>query len=95
MRQTPVNLFNRYCHFAYGDAAKMRTALEKCDIYAKFCNDPCWDIYFQCDLGQYVEHYTLQQAHITVTQLILQDVIHMSISELLLFCVTDWHRTAC
>ena len=79
------------------DVAKMRMALEKCDIYAKFCNerDPCWDIYFQCDLWQYVEHYTLQQAHITVTQLILQDVIHMSISELLLFCVTDWHRTAC
>ena len=43
---------------------------------------------FQCDLLQYVEHYTLQQAHITLllimqlaaeTQLILQDVIHMSI----------------
>ena len=40
---------------------------------------------FQCDLWQDVEHYTLQQAHITVllimqltakTQLILQDVIH-------------------
>ena len=44
---------------------------------------------FQCDLWQDVEHYTLQQAHITVllimqltakTQLILQDVIHMSIT---------------
>ena len=45
---------------------------------------------FQCDLWQYVEHYTLQQAHITVllimqltakTQLILQEVIHMSITK--------------
>ena len=55
--------------------------------------------HFQCDLWQDAEHYTLQQAHITVllimqltakTQLILQDVIHMSItSELLLFCVTQ------
>ena len=46
---------------------------------------------FQCDLWQYVdEHYTLQQAHITVllimqltvkTQLILLDVIHMSITK--------------
>ena len=44
---------------------------------------------FQCDLWQDVEHYTLQQAHITVllimqltakTQLILQDMIHMSIT---------------
>ena len=47
---------------------------------------------FQCDLWQDVEHYILQQAHITVllimqltvkTQLILQDVIHMSITMLL------------
>ena len=45
---------------------------------------------FQCDLWQYVEHYTLQQAHITVllimqltakNQLILKDVIHMSITK--------------
>ena len=45
---------------------------------------------FQCDLWQDVEHYTLQQAHITVllimqltvkTQLILQVVIHMSITK--------------
>ena len=45
---------------------------------------------FQCDLWQYVEHYTLQQAHITVllimqltvkTQLLLQNVIHMSITK--------------
>ena len=45
---------------------------------------------FQGDLWQDVEHYTLQQAHITVllimqltvkTQLILQDVIHMSITK--------------
>ena len=45
---------------------------------------------FQCDLRQDVEHYTLQQAHITVllimqltakTQLILQDVINMSITK--------------
>ena len=43
---------------------------------------------FQCDLLQYVEHYTLQQAHITVmlimqltakTPLTLQDVILTSI----------------
>ena len=48
-----------------------------------------WEIWLQCDLWQDVEHYTLQQAHITVllimqltakTQLILQDVIHMSIT---------------
>ena len=45
---------------------------------------------FQCDLWQDVEHYTLQQAHITVllimqltvkTQLISQDTIHMSITK--------------
>ena len=45
---------------------------------------------FQCDLLQDVEHYTLEQAHITVllimqltakTQLILQDVVHMSITK--------------
>ena len=45
---------------------------------------------FQCDLWQDVEHYTLQQAHITVllimqlpvkTQLILQDVIQMNITK--------------
>ena len=30
------NLFNRCCHFAYGDTAKMRMALEKCNIYANF-----------------------------------------------------------
>ena len=57
---------------------------------------------FQCDLWQYVEHYTLQQAHITVmlimqltakNQLILQDVIHMSITKwtVVVLC----HRTAC
>ena len=49
-----------------------------------------FDFQFQCDLWQYVEHYTLQQAHITVllimqltakNQLILQDVIHMSITK--------------
>ena len=41
---------------------------------------------FQCNLWQYVEHYTLQQVHITVqltvkTQMILQDAIHMSITK--------------
>ena len=53
----------------------------------------------QCDLWQYVEHYTLQQAHITVllimqltvkTQLILQDVIHMSITKwIVVLCHTE------
>ena len=56
----------------------------------------------QCDLWQYVEYYTLQQAHITVllimqltakTQLILQDVIHMSITKWLVvvLCHTEQH----
>ena len=45
---------------------------------------------FQCDLLQDVEHYTLEQAHITVllimqltakTQLILLDMIHRSIAK--------------
>ena len=59
---------------------------------------------FQCDLWQYVEHYTLQQAYITVllimqltakTQLILQDVIHMSItkSTVVVLCHTEQHAT--
>ena len=57
---------------------------------------------FRCDLWQYVEHYTLQQAHITVllimqltakTQLILQDVIHMSITKwtVVVLCHTEQH----
>ena len=57
---------------------------------------------FQCDLWQNVEHYTLQQAHITVllimqltakTQLILQDVIHMSITKwtVVVLCHTEQH----
>ena len=56
---------------------------------------------FQSDLWQYVEHYTLQ-AHITVllimqltakTQLILQDVIHMSITKwtVVVLCHTEQH----
>ena len=59
---------------------------------------------FQSDLWQYVEHYTLQQAHITVllimqltvkTQLILQDVIHMSITKwnVVVLCHTEQHAT--
>ena len=59
---------------------------------------------FQCDLWQNVEHYTLQQAHITVllimqltakTQLILQDVIHMSITKwiVVVLCHTEQHAT--
>ena len=58
----------------------------------------------QCDLWQDVEHYTLQQAHITVllimqltakTQLILQDVIHMSITKwtVVVLCHTEQHAT--
>ena len=58
----------------------------------------------QCDLWQYVEHYTLQQAHITVllimqltakTQLILQDVIHISITKwtVVVLCDTEQHAT--
>ena len=58
---------------------------------------------FQRDLWQNVEHYTLQQAHITVlllimqltakTQLILQDVIHMSITKwtVVVLCHTEQH----
>ena len=56
---------------------------------------------FQCDLWQDVEHYILQQAHITVllimqltvkTQLILQDVIHMSITTITKWTVVvQWH----
>ena len=59
---------------------------------------------FQCDLWQYVEHYTLQQAYITVllimqltakTQLILQDVIHMSNTKwtVVVLCHTEQHAT--
>ena len=62
---------------------------------------------FHCDLWQDVEHYTLQQAHITVllkqlimqltakTQLILQDVIHMSITKwtVVVLCHTEQHAT--
>ena len=59
---------------------------------------------FQCDSWQDVEHYTLQQAHITVllimqltakTQLILQDVIHMSITKwtVVVLCDTEQHAT--
>ena len=65
---------------------------------------------FQCDLWQDVEHYTLQQAHITLllimqlaaeTQLILQDVIHMSIMihmsitkwTVVVLCHTEQHAT--
>ena len=55
---------------------------------------------FQYDLGWYVEHYTLQQAHITVqliiqltekAQLILQDVIYMSITKwtVVVLCHTE------
>ena len=57
---------------------------------------------FQYDLWQDVEHYTLQQAPITVllimqltanTQLILQDVIHMSITKwiVVILCHTEQH----
>ena len=57
---------------------------------------------FQCNLWQYVEPYTLQQAHITVllimqltakTQLILQNVIHMSITKwtVVVLCHTEQH----
>ena len=61
---------------------------------------------FQCDLWQDAEHYTLQQAlqqaHITVllimqltvkTQLILQDVIHMSITKwiVVVLCHKEQH----
>ena len=57
---------------------------------------------FQCDLWQDVEHYTLQQAHVTVllnmqltvkTQLILQDMIHMSITKwtVVVLCDTEQH----
>ena len=61
-----------------------------------------FDFQYQCDLWQYVEHYTLQQAYITVllimqltakTQLILQDVIHMGITKWTVVVVS--HRTAC
>ena len=54
----------------------------------------------QCDLWQYVEHYTLQQAHITVllivqltakNQLHLQDVMVIHVSS----CCSVSHRTAC
>ena len=59
---------------------------------------------FQCDLWQNVEHYTLQQGHITVllimqltaeTQLILQDVIHMSITKWIVVVLyhTEQHAT--
>jgi len=60
---------------------------------------------FQCDLWQYVEHYTLQQAHITVLliiqltakiQLILQDVIHMIITKwtVVVLCHTEQYANA-
>ena len=56
----------------------------------------------QCDLWQYVEYYTLQQAHITVLlitqltvkyQLNLQDVIHMNITKwtVVVLCGTEQH----
>ena len=50
---------------------------------------------FQCDLWQDVEHYTLQQAHITAkTQLILQDMIHMSITKwTVVLCHIEQHAT--
>ena len=59
---------------------------------------------FQCDLWQCVEHYTLQQAHITVLlimqltakiQMILQDMIHMSITKwtAVVLCLTEQHAT--
>ena len=59
---------------------------------------------FQCNLWQDVEHYTLQQAHITVLlimqltakpQLIVQDVIHMSITKwtIVVLCHTEQHDT--
>ena len=58
--------------------------------------------FIQCDLWQDVEHYTLQQAHITVllimqltakTHMILQDVIHMSITKwtVVVLCHTEQH----
>ena len=57
---------------------------------------------FHYDLWQNVEHYTLQQALITVllimqltaeTQLILQDVVHMSITKwtVVVLCDTEQH----
>ena len=63
-----------------------------------------WEIDFLCDLWQDVEHYTLQQAHITVLliiqltakiHLILQDVIHMSITKwtVVVLCHTERHAT--
>ena len=54
---------------------------------------------FQCGLWQDVEHYTLQ-AHVTVllimqltvkTQLILQDMIHMSITKWIVLGHTEQH----
>ena len=59
-----------------------------------------FDFQFQFDLWQDVEHYTLQQVHITVllivqltakTQLILQDVIHMNITKwtVVVLCPTE------
>ena len=59
---------------------------------------------FQCNVWQDVEHNTLQQTHITVllimqltvkTQLILQDVIHMSITKwtVVVLCHTEQHAT--
>ena len=59
---------------------------------------------FQCDLLQYVEHYTLQQTHIFVllimqltakNQLILQGVIHTSITKwtVVVLCHTEQHAT--
>ena len=58
---------------------------------------------FQCDLW-YIEHYTLQQAYIIVllimqltakTQLILQDVIHTSITKwtVAVLCDREQHAT--
>ena len=57
---------------------------------------------FKCDSWQYVERHTLQQAHITVLlimqltakpPLILQDVIHMSITKwtVVVLCHTEQH----
>ena len=70
---------------------------EKFDFHS--FNAICDNIMNMCQ-----EHYTLQQAHITVllimqltakTQLILQDVIHMSITKwiVVVLCHTEQHAT--
>ena len=58
---------------------------------------------FLCDLWQCVEYYTLHLAHITVLlimqlnankKLILQDVVHMSITKwTVILCHTEQHAT--